>query len=249
MAEIKIMSERAVKYVKENIDQLLVHYRKQEDPEIWISELIGEPAFIKANYIVCNDFDFVTEKINSSATELENIRRLYLNLKHISDSFAGDERLWAGLSHTTFLNFIRLRWPEKGDTKSEVILNHYFFSKKGQRSLMLNTLARYWWLGRKTFRQEWNDPWRITNYIGRDIVGYGFSLMGSNWANNEKNLDIFFRVLFRYEEQGLYPTRLQFLHLMRFMNCLCGIYLPEICDSANFEDQLNNFAKKYIFKE
>ena len=248
MAETKIMTDLAVKTVKTNIDILLNHYKNNDIPEKWISDFVGEQAFIKAEYITFDDFDLVKDDINASSTELENIKLLYSHLSHISDAFASDERLWAGLSHTAFHDFVQKRWAGKELTSKDV-LNHYFFRKKSQRALMINTLSRYWWTGRRTYRPNWEDPWKITNYLGRDIVGYGFPLLGSNWSNDDKNIDTFFTAVFALEEQGYVLNRDQFIGLMKFMNCLCGMYLPGICENTLFTQKLINFAKKNIFSD
>ena len=53
-------------------------------------------------------------KKNQSEMDYENIKKVYLSLKHLKESQAADERLWAGLCHMPeFFEYIHERWECK----------------------------------------------------------------------------------------------------------------------------------------
>lgn len=150
--KLKIMTSEAIAYVKENIDLLTDYYKNGEDPEDWIKAKIKKPAFKQIDALEFDDFKLFLTDDKPSSTDVENIKIFYSNLKDINDSFASDERLWAGLCHTLFYDYMLKRWPDKLTSKD--ILKHFFFNCGKPRCYMLNTLSKLWWIGRKSYVEE-----------------------------------------------------------------------------------------------
>ena len=237
--KLEIMRSDAVAYVKKNIDTLLVHYNKGEDPKVWLSEAIGSPAFQTVDALEFEDFTLCTDEEKPASTDVINIKLFYTKLSQLNDSFASDERLWAGLSHTLFYEYMRKRWP--GENTSKEIINHYFF-QGGTRSYMVNTLARLWWLGKKLYRRDGDNHFINLDYIGHDINGYSFTLFGSNWTNSELMLNTFFDAVFQYtKNSGNKVGRELFNDTMQYVNFLSGIYILDACDRQFIIDKLVEF--------
>lgn len=237
--KIKIMTMEAIKYVKENLDYVSIYYTQGKDPQIWLKEKLGKDAFVEVPDLEFNQCSLIISEETPASTDPENIKLFYLNFKEINDSFASDERLWAGLAHTIYYEYMLKRWPGKTDPQS--IKNHFFFAS-GQRSYMLNTMSRLWWFGRKTYR-EGNEPWKILDYFSHDINGFGFTLFGSNWSNSEISTDLFFKAIFEYTEENHRKVDRQLFNDARvYTTCLCGIYVLDACDYRFIIDQI----KKYL---
>lgn len=233
------MTAEAVKYVKENLDKVSSYYAQGTDPQIWLKEKLGKDAFVEVTGLEFNECNLLISEDTPASTDPENIKLFYLNFKDINDSFASDERLWAGLAHTVYYDYMLKRWPGKTDPQS--IKNHFFFAS-GQRSYMLNTLSRLWWYGRKTYR-EGNEPWKILDYFSHDINGFGFTLFGSNWSNSDHSTDLFFKAIFEYTEENHRKVDRQLFNDARvYTTCLCGIYVLDACDDRFIVDQI----KKYL---
>lgn len=239
--KIKIMTAEAVAYVKNNIDSLVSYYENKEDPTVWIKQKIGKDAFIEVPTLDFEECELLISADAPSANEGANVKLFYLNYMQLNDSFATDERLWAGLAHTVYYEYMLKRWPNSFDSKS--IINHFFFAGTGgPRSYMMNTLSRLWWLGRKTYRAESGEPWKIFDYFIHDINGYSFTLFGSNWSNSSRSLDLFFKAIFEYtEEYGRKVDRALFNEAMQYTNCLCGIYVLDACDDAFVVEEIKNY--------
>lgn len=244
--KLKIMTEKALVYVKENIDALLSHYVNNEDPEIWLRNEIGQPPFVEIDALEFEDFELRIDENDPSAYDIENIKLFYSKLININDSFASDERLWAGLSHTCFYNYMKKRWKMDNlnkDEKIKSILNHYFFSSNKQRSYMINTLARLWWFGRKTYQSENKvNHFEILDYIAHDINGYGFTMFGSNWSNNSRTLKLFFDGIMKHtDETGAIVKRIPFNAALKYINMLGGVYFLDSCDENFIINKIYDF--------
>lgn len=82
---------------------------------------------------------------------------LYKNLSFLSESQASDERLWAGLCHSVYYQYLRKRWgydkqqPKKPKESISNIKSRFFFSGGTRAGLYRNTMAKCWWVGRNSF--------------------------------------------------------------------------------------------------
>lgn len=236
------MTIEALKYVKENIKCLTTYYATGADPQVWLKEKLGKEAFIEVPELEFDDCDLLITEDAPSANDGENIKLFYLNFKDINDSFASDERLWAGLTHTVYYDYMLKRWPKGTDPAN--IINHFFFAG-GPRSYMMNTLSRLWWYGRKTYREGEENPWRIFDYFIHDINGFGFTLFGSNWSNSEHSLDLFFNAIFEYTQENNRKVDRQLFNDARvYTTCLCGIYVLDACDDRFIVDKI----KMYLYQ-
>jgi len=143
--KIKFLKERALHELKQQIGDNLDLYRENgftvrfADPSYWFNSdiEIDEKA---AKTITLPDDD-------KNLFEVENCVTVYAALKRLSPSEATDERLWAMLTHTLFLDYARARWPIPNDDAKAVkyIATHYFASD--QRGLERdNAVSRLWWM-------------------------------------------------------------------------------------------------------
>lgn len=245
--KLQIMTEKALIFIKENIASLMIHYINNEDPQVWLRIKLGQPPFVEIDAIEFEEFELFMDEKDPSTYDIDNIKLFYTKLKSINDSFASDERLWAGLAHTHFYSYMQKRWDlkslsEKAQQKS--VINHYFFQPNRQRSYMINTLARLWWFGRKTYQSEKiENPFEILDYISHDINGYGFTMFGSNWSNNSRTLMLFFDGIIKYtSETGLKVKRVPFNNALKYINMLGGVYFLDSCDKEFIVDKIYKFV-------
>ena len=239
--KIKIMTNDALKYVKENIANLYSFYTIDSDPEVWIKEKIGKKAFIEVSDLDFEDVDLLLDELHPSSTDIANIKIINRVFGNINESFATDERLWAGLAHTLFYKYMIKRWPAIGSNNYKDVLNHYFYTTQKPRCYMINTLAKMWWIGHKTCFNI-DDKYKILDFIGHDLNGYLFTLFGSNWSNSEKSLKLFFDAVFKYEEEtGNKVGRGLFNDAMQYANSICGLYIIDACDDYFFLEKVLNY--------
>ncbi len=239
------MNQAALDYIKENIEDYLDNYLNNDDPEVWLTNAIHEPAFteIDKDILDVEDVDLSVLNASKGTSDVANIKILHDAFINLNPSFATDERLWAGLSHTYFREFMLTRWPLKELDKSKMkksIINHWFFPTSGQRAYMINTLARYWWIGHKLYQKGYDNPYYILDFVAKDINGLLFEVFGSNYTNNPKVLKTFFDALIEYQEsRGLVIDRSNLNPAKRYINLVGGKLILDVVDPLH--------VKKMIF--
>ena len=229
----KIMTSKAIAYVKNNIKELKQHYLSRDNPQIWLKEALKEEAFVDTDlFLELEDFQLELDKTKPASSDAENIKRIYSNFIELNDSFASDERLWAGLSHTVFYDYVLDRFPLTGKNIENDILNHFFFRIPKPRCYMVNTLSRLWWIGRLTYCHDKENKYELLDYISHDINGYAFTLYGSNWSNNKETLTSFFNAIFAFEkDHNTSVKRELFNDAIKYVQCLTGKMILDACDS------------------
>lgn len=77
------------------------------DSSDWLSSELGNPIFSDTKFTDIPDFSLDMSEEKPFLTEAENVKRVYRNLKFLSDSQASDERLWAGLCLGPFWTYVK----------------------------------------------------------------------------------------------------------------------------------------------
>lgn len=82
--------------------------------------------------------------------EADNAIKVYEYLGPLNRTQAADPRLWTTLTHTTFWDYCRRRWPV-GRKDSAYILEHWFEKPGGGLgALRRNAISRLWWAANLT---------------------------------------------------------------------------------------------------
>ena len=198
--KIQFMKDDAVYALKRYIKDAKEHY--EDDNTEWIRDITNNDENFGIFKKEFEDFELVISD-KPEKDDIENMKIIYENLKDLTDSQASDERLWAGLCHTKFWDYMQKRWPLPNDSEKieHYILQHYFFMH-GARSTVLNGLARLWWYARLTYDEtNTKNPYELTEYLAKDINGKGFMLFGSNFSRNRSVQRTFLYTIKNYEEE------------------------------------------------
>lgn len=247
--KIRFLKNDSLYLLKNSIDANIDCYSSTNT--LWIKEVTGD----NDNFIDFKkefpDFDLLLSD-NPEKDDLENIKRIYSNMKNLTDSQASDERLWAGLCHDVFWDYMQKRWPiNKASNKERYIKKNYFFAHGENRSLMTNALARLWWIGRLTYDEtNESNPFELTEYLSKDFNGRGFPLFGSNFSNNRFLLRNFLSCIKSFEENNqINLSRVQFGEMIKSMNMWSGKLLIDSLDEEilqkKIKDQLQYVIHNY----
>jgi len=188
--KLYIMKKEALELLKENLPNIYGKYYTEKTNK-WIWDIYGDDPFIEYKDVT----DFKLADLDSDLTpgeiDLNNCKIIYKNLMFLSESQAVDERLWAGLTHSTFYEYMRKRWrygyekkPKDAKTETGEIKTRFFYNKSGRSGYYRNTLAKCWWVGRNTY-----DPSNFNNHFE------ALDILGSNDFNS-KISEIFFNFTF-----------------------------------------------------
>lgn len=205
--EIRFMKRDSLNTLKSSLKKTFTNYFIEKDSS-WTEEICDGNPFVKFRSVP--DFQLVPPVPNPNnktigEIEIENSKRVYKNLRFLTPSQAADERLWAGLCHDVFYDYVRQRFGYDADQKAfstdnddddgnddEItgIQNRFFFSRKHPREqLLTNPISRYWWTGRAFYDDtEKGNPFKRLDVIGEnDLYRKIFSTMTRSFA---ANLDI-----------------------------------------------------------
>lgn len=243
-----------IKYLKEDAVELL----KKQDIEKNAKYYNGDNSWIVTNYpnqelfgcfnkVEFNDFQLNFTKDNDD--DFENMKIMYENLKNLTDSQASDERVWAGLAHHYFWDYMQKRWPlpEEKDEQISHILNNYFFWNS-TKAPFLNGLSRLWWYARYTYNENLEDPYELTKYIcENDINGKIYPLLSCIFATNREIFQNIIKSIKNYEqEKGIVLTRDQFTEIRKYLNRLSGKIVIDLLDESELCEKITTKLNSII---
>lgn len=100
----------------------------------------------------------ISLKDPENTTELyepENCLAIYEALKNLTPYDARDERIWAYLSHVTFLEHSRKRWPIPADNVQAIkYIDTHFFANTSRQIERDHVISRLWWMAHLCSRVE-----------------------------------------------------------------------------------------------
>lgn len=171
--KLYIMKTKALEVLKDNLPLIYVKYFT-EPTNKWIEELYGENPFIEFKDVPEFSLAPLDADLAKGEIDLRNCKILYEKLMFLSESQACDERLWAGLTHSTFYDYMRRRWgygygkkPKTAKKEAGEIKTRFFYQGSGRGGFYRNTLSKCWWVGHNTY-----DPDNTVNHFEKlDIIG------------------------------------------------------------------------------
>lgn len=171
--KLYIMKQDALDTLKSNLSLIYAKYFT-EPTNKWIEEIYGENPFIEFKDVPEFSLAPLDAELSKGEIDLRNCKILYEKLIFLSESQACDERLWAGLTHSTFYDYMRRRWgygygkkPKTAEKEAGEIKTRFFYQGSGRGGFYRNTLSKCWWVGHNTY-----DPDNNVNHFEKlDIIG------------------------------------------------------------------------------
>ena len=166
-----------------------------------------------------------------SISDPYNVRTLYTAMRNLPPSIACDERLWAGLAHGLFWDYVQYRQKEQIATGEErKIATSFFFTNGRKRSLYVNCLSRLWWAGYLTYDESNDeDPFALTDLIAKRAFPSTITLFSSSnmTANRQIGLGVLDSIMKR-GQSGEEIKRKHFVGSLRYLNNMGGITLLDV---------------------
>ena len=252
MEKIKIMTQPAWSFLKENLsqqgpicDKIVEHFKNRDNPEIWLPKEIGAQAFQEA--LEAELPDLIVSATNRGMTEVENAKLIHTNL-NISRSFATDPRLWSGLACTKYFDYtidnILLASSGNHEINAKTILEHFVFNEGATREFEKNnTISRLWWMGDFFFREEnKTNPFYLLDKVSQDINMYVSRCMTVKLFNNKKLLEVLIITIERIQaEHNVKINRDLISKAVAYLNRLGGTYSLDIASKEFLEEKLANY--------
>ena len=260
---IKFLKSDSLIILKNNIHENINKYKEPTKNE-WVND------FFK-NHNIENPFaDYVTEfkdfslkflpendRSDVSKIDVENVKIMYTALKNLPIIHATDERFWVGLSHTKFWDYMLNRWNNEKKYKGEEedkIKSRYFFAQSEKRSLIINTLARLWWVGYHTYDENnASNPFELTEYFNSDFGTKALNIFSNNFTNSQKVTRGFIKALIKidkeYDFYQFKKSRDIFIESSKFLNILGGTSIIDFFEEEEITDKVLEYMKNTYKKQ
>jgi hypothetical protein len=174
----------------------------------------------------------------------DNSVLLYGALAKLTPNQASEERLWAFLSHVTYLPYMVARW---GTSNIGIIEDRFFLKGGGIGSLVRNGIARLWWSGYLTYEPKRSDPFELTRVLfsKQDIhTGLLQRSLGKSPIIRRATLEYLSGNSEKIEKLGSWSRVVQ--KMMRDLNTAGGVYLLDALVPSQihkiFDDSLASLA-------
>ena len=224
------MKQEAHENIKKNINTLYTHYFTDETYD-WINDEYGSDAFSVFKEIPDFELSEFGEK-SVGEIDFENIQKLYLAMKDLSESQASEERLWAGMCNKVFYGYLRRRWKYDendivdAEKDASAVLSRFYFSSGVRGSYFRNSLSKYWWVGRLLYDEHnINDHFYALRVIGNSDLNskIGEIFYNNTFTSNESILKAIIDALSMFYNKNIYLSVREVLRpTMQYLNAIGG---------------------------
>ena len=233
--KLQFVSYDNIDIIKSNLKNWIDNFK--QDSSNWLKEELGNALFSDTKFAEIPDFSLNMTADKPFLTEAENVKRIYGNLRFLSDSQASDERLWSGLCLGPFWNYVKYRWDINKKCTVSNVQQHFFFGFGARRSLTRNALSRLWWIGRLTYDEKRPDPWELTKFVC-ESSDYIMHILERNTSNNPAIIRPFLSAIIEAKAQGL-PIDTNIVgELAKYLNLLGGIYILDCLPEQRIHDKI-----------
>lgn len=246
--KIHFLKDDALTALKTNISANTNNYRRSTNE--WIYDYFrGEDPFVEFKVEVEEFTLTFSSDNNSGKADVQNAITVYTAMKNISDTQASDERLWAGLCHGEFWDYVSKRWNAQNaySLKQQDLLTHYFFGQDKKRSLITNTISKLWWVGRLTYDPSRTDPFELTHYFENDFSTKSLVIFSNNFMSNKNIATGLISALADLEKENFTlpkgGKREIYYAATRYLNILGGTVILDMFSPDEIKSKVINHLK------
>lgn len=232
--KVRYISEQALAALKAGWKDFVPFFAEESNQPLLtaLSERINGGSVLRETNYIFPDHQLLESK--ESVDELKNIEAVFDAMKDLPSAVAMDERLWAGIAIDLCWSYVRHRWDieEMFATHNEAvgtkIAEHVLFMHNPRRSFTRHAISRLWWLGKLTYDETEQDPYRRTRIVTEDL-GYVVDLFERNFSNNPNIAWQFVDAVEAAREavraEGKVILRSELRTLCKYLNMLGGVYI------------------------
>ncbi len=249
--KLYFMKKEALDILKSNLDVVYNMYFTQLNND-WLWNICGGNPFVEFKEI--QDFQLapIDPELSKGEIEFANCKILYEHLSFLTESQACDERLWAGLCHSVFYNYLRNRWGYDSKTpknQKEAVSNiksRFFFSGGVRSGLYRNSLSKYWWVGRNTYDSSKSNPFEKLDIIGSNDISSKINdiFYSNNFSANPVILNGIVKAIKNFRDENMQITLKEHIRpSLQYLNAVGGGIILDCLD----EDEIANILIDNIY--
>lgn len=244
---IEFMTEDALVKLRADLQDNVGHYVAND--QSYFYDVLERIRGLRRSSITCHDFDLDMSAALPEETDATNVRRLYGAMRSLSPVVASDERLWTGLSHGYFWDYVQYRQRSAIATKKpERIGSSFFFTNGHRRSLYVHCLSRLWWAGYMTYDAQARDPFALTDVLTKHAFASTVMLFSS--SNMTSNRDICLGVLGaikKRQDMGEKIERKHFVGSLRYLNNMGALTVLDMLSREDIEEIVGRYLASDAF--
>ena len=240
---IRFLSETALDTLTENLNRKL-HFFKEPDNRGLLASLksdIGEEPLKESNYSLPDSL--VLDPTTRGGDEVDNIKKIYGELKSLPRSIACDGRLWAGLAIDKFWTYTKSRWDFETAVSVGKVSDHFLFKGQSKKAYTRQSIARLWWIGDLTYDADRQDPYEITAFTMKD-TDYVVNLLERNFSSNRQIFREFVEAVEQGRKEGMKIERDEIRELCKYLNLLGGVYVLDAFPEGLIWEKIYEQARK-----
>lgn len=246
--KVHFLKEDFLNEFKVNIPNRLEFYSQPTND--WIFSQYKDINPFETFKVEIKDFEFFqtdTNKYSINSKSLEdckNTQRVFMAMKDISNSQASDERLWAGMAHYDFYDYMQHRWSGTKILKPSNIENRFFYRKATRDSMFRNTISRLFWVGKLVYDENREDPFELLDYFKSDYSTKSLVIFSYNFSTNPKIVHALLSTLITLEKQGFTygkEPRDVYITAEKYLNILGGTRILDYMDESELSSKILNY--------
>lgn len=145
--KLRYLTEEAYNALYDNVEANKVFYLKDK---AWLKEFFGGKEYFVETKIECPKISFVVTE-NKLSDDFTNAVEMYNTLgKILTPKQATNKYMWTYLTHESFWEYSRKRWPIENKASIET----RYFCGESRNPLTRNALSRLWWYSFLTVDDE-----------------------------------------------------------------------------------------------
>ena len=189
----------------------------------------------------------IDSDLTKGEVEFANCKIIYQHLSFLTESQACDERLWAGLCHSVYYEYLRKRWDydtKSPKTQKEAVSNiksRFFFSGGTRAGLFRNSIAKCWWVGRNTYDPSNANPFEKLDIIGSNDISSKISdiFYSNNFSANPVFLNAKVKAFKNFKEENTQLSLKEHIRpALQFLNAVGGGVVLDCLDEDEIADML-----------
>lgn len=241
--KIRFLSETALDTLYANLDRYLHLFKLTDNRELLtaLKNDIGEEPLKESNYSIPDSLTL--DPTTRGGDEVENIKKIYGELKTLPRSIACDGRIWAGLAIDKFWAYTKSRWEFESAISVGKVLDHFLFKGQSKKAYTRQAIARLWWIGDLTYDASRLDPYEITSFTMKD-TDYVVNLLERNFSSNRQIFREFVEAVERGRKEGMKIERSEIRELCKYLNLLGGVYVLDAFPDGLIRDKIYAQAQK-----
>lgn len=249
--KLYFMKKEALDILKSNLDVVYNMYFTQLNND-WLWKVCNGNPFVEFKDIQDFQLTPIDPELSKGEIEFANCKILYEHLSFLTESQACDERLWAGLCHSVFYNYLRNRWgydsssPKNQKEAVSNIKSRFFFSGGTRSGLYRNSLSKCWWVGRNTYDPSNSNPFEKLDIIGSNNISSKINdiFYSNNFSANPVILNGIVKAIKNFKDENVQITLKEHIRpSLQFLNAVGG---GIILDCLN-EDEIANILIDNIY--